>query len=435
MISKEHIQKYLELASDTKFLEMYAGITYDVADIFRKAFPGKMAVLIADSTTWEICGKELDCYLEEAHLKTSVHIMSEPKFRAELRFVDEVCEAIKDKNAIAIAVGAGAINDICKLASYRCAKQYMSFPTAASVDGYTAFDASMFVDGLKTSFKCPAPRAVLADTAILAAAPAFITAGGYADLAAKTISGAEWILGDFIGREPINPDSWHSLQDVLQEALSQPTKLRKADHNAMNSMFKALMLSGIAMQLEKSSRPASGTEHLFSHYLDMSGHTYNERPVSHGFQVGVGTLVMCRMFDRFLAMDFSRIDVDKLVSQYPSLEQEKSLADSLFKDFIHPDLGSKVVEEKYYTQSEVRGILNKIKANWPELRASLRTQVYPYKRMHHLLKAVGAPSKPSDIGLSRKQVKEILPKLRFMRNRVGLLDIAKMLGILDELIA
>ena len=53
----------------------------------------------------------------------------------------------------------------------------------------------------------------------------------------------------------------------------------------------ALMLNGIAMEICGSSRPASGSEHLISHALDM----VSDRPRLHGLQVGMATYIVSRL--------------------------------------------------------------------------------------------------------------------------------------------
>ena len=52
------------------------------------------------------------------------------------------------------------------------------------------------------------PRARYAVTHVAAAAPAYLTASGYGDLAAKIPGGADWILADVTGVEPIDADVW-----------------------------------------------------------------------------------------------------------------------------------------------------------------------------------------------------------------------------------
>ena len=89
----------------------------------------------------------------------------------------------------------------------------MCVATAASMDGYTAFGASITAEGAKQTFSCPAPLAVLADTNIIRKAPGIMTASGYADLFAKVTAGADWILADWMGVEKIDETAWSIVQD------------------------------------------------------------------------------------------------------------------------------------------------------------------------------------------------------------------------------
>jgi glycerol-1-phosphate dehydrogenase [NAD(P)+] len=51
---------------------------------------------------------------------------------------------------------------------------------------------------------------------------------------------------------------------------------------------KALVSSGVAMSIAGSSRPASGSEHMFSHVLDKIA----PKPALHGEQCAVGSIMM-----------------------------------------------------------------------------------------------------------------------------------------------
>ena len=53
-------------------------------------------------------------------------------------------------------------------------------------------------------------------------------------------------------------------------------------------MLKALVSNGVAMSIAGSSRPASGSEHMFSHALDRIA----PKSALHGEQCGVGTIMM-----------------------------------------------------------------------------------------------------------------------------------------------
>ncbi len=64
--------------------------------------------------------------------------------------------------------------------------------------------------------------------------------------------------------------------------------VKVGDERSVRKVLKGLISSGIAMSIAGSSRPASGSEHLFSHALDAIA----PHPAMHGEQCGVGTMMM-----------------------------------------------------------------------------------------------------------------------------------------------
>lgn len=428
------IEKALRSATDTKVFELGENILNIVPEVFKQQFPGREAVIIVDCNTWAAAGEKVFGYMKEAGVPTTVFEIPDKHFHAEWKYIEMVDKVLDDTGAIAVSVGSGVINDLCKLCSHHHHQSYLSVATAASVDGYSSFGASISFEGLKQTFECPAPVAIVADVAVIAAAPAKMTAAGYADLAAKNPCGAEWMIADLFGTEPIQQDAWHMLQDVLDEMLDSAEGVAKGDPKAISLLFEGLTLSGFAMQAARSSRPASCTDHLFSHYLDMTGHTYNGELQSHGFQVAIGTLTMCAFFDEFLKLDLTKLDVDKCVEAWPSFEQEQERAKEIFKDFVNPILGPQQMALKYHDKETVREQLTKVRDQWPELKEKYRAQVYPFSKMQKLFEIVGAPSDPSHIGVTREQLKAIVPFTQLMRYRINLLDLAKRAQIYDQLV-
>ena len=430
----DRIEKALRIATDTKVFEMGEGMLSAVPAVFKEQFPGSDAMVVADCNTWRVAGEAVTAFMEADGISVSVYIIPDKEFHAEWKYVEMVEEQLRSSGAVAVAVGSGVINDLCKLSSHHLGRPYICVPTAASVDGYSSFGASISYLGVKQTFDCPAPRAIVADTGVIAAAPKEMTAAGYADLAAKIPCGAEWMLADLVGTEPIIPDAWHVLQDVLDEMLSDPEGVAAGDPQAVGALFEGLTLSGFAMQNARSSRPASCTDHLFSHYLDMIHHTYKGKLQSHGFQVAIGTLTMCAFFDEFLKMDIGSLDVDACVAAWPTLEQEQARAREVFRGFVDPELGYKVITQKYSPAEEVRAQLQKVKDTWPEMKEKYRAQVYPFDKMQKLMRIVGAPADPSDIGVSREQLRAMVPFTQLMRWRFNLLDLSKRACIYDRLV-
>src|SRR5262249_43134172 len=151
----------------------------------------------------------------------------------------------------------------------------------ASMDGYTAFGASITYRGAKQTFQCPAPVAVVADIDLIRRAPAEMTASGYADLIAKITAGADWIVADALAVESIDARAWSIVQGGLRPSLADPKNARAGNVHAIAQLVEGLMLGGFAMQWSKSSRPASGAEHQFSHLWDMEHHVHGNRAPSH----------------------------------------------------------------------------------------------------------------------------------------------------------
>ena len=459
---EERISKALEIATDTKVFEMGPGASAVAPEVFGNLFPGRKAVVIADVNTWPVLGEKVFKLFRSAGIPVSEYVIDKKEFHAEWKYV-EMLDAILDGDTakartiendpqhveadaesafrnpsedypVAVSVGSGVINDLCKLSSYHHGQSYISLPTAASVDGYSSFGASISYRNSKQTFSCPAPVAVVADLDVIAAAPKEMTAAGYADLAAKVPAGAEWMIADFVGSEPIIPDAWHLLQDHLDDLLADPEGVAEGKPEAIADLFEGLVLSGFAMQAAQSSRPASCCDHLFSHILDMTEHRFNGKLQSHGFQVAIGTLTMCAVFDNLFKLDLSDIDVESCVAAWPTLEQEQNRALEVFKGFPAPRLGYDQITLKYEDAEKVRKELTDLKAVWPQLKERLQGQVYSFEKMQRMFKIVGAPSDPSEIGVTREQIRDMFPKVQLMRYRFNLLDLAKRGGFYDAIV-
>ena len=435
MTSEERIAAALKVATDTKAFELGQGILGRVPVLFKEYFPGREAVVVADKNTWRVAGAEVFEVLAAAGIPTGKYLFKEDEFHADWDHIEELDRVLDETGAIAVSIGSGTINDLCKLCSHHHKQSYLTVPTAASVDGYTSFGASITYQNAKQTFECPAPVAVVADVDVIAAAPKEMTAAGYADLAAKVPAGAEWMISDLVGTEPIQPAAWHVLQDCLDDLLSNPAGVAAGETKAVSDLFEGLILSGFAMQAARSSRPASCCDHLFSHILDMTHHRYKGKFVSHGFQVAIGTLTMCAVFDEFLKYDLTKIDVDACVAAWPSLESEQARALEIFKDFPAPKLGYEQITQKYGNAETVRHELTALRESWPELRERIAGQVWSFAKMQKAFKIAGAPYEPEHIGITRKDIQAMFPKVQLMRWRYNVLDLAKRGQFYDQLVS
>lgn len=434
------ITEALQTATDTRDVVISDGALASVGETFARNFGDATAVLVADSVTWEVAGPQVEASLRDAGCTMVEPYVypGRPTLYAKHENCGPLVESLRGHDAIPVAVGAGTLNDLVKRAAYEVERPFMVVGTAASMDGYTAFGASLAVAGHKQTMTCPAPRAMVADIKVLVDAPDRMTASGYGDLIGKVPAGADWIIADALGIEPIDDAVWQRVQGPLRQAVGSPAELQAGDRAAMEALIEGLVMSGLAMQAAQSSRPASGAEHQFSHLWEMEGlGRDDDPPLSHGFKVGLGTISLAALYERVLERDLASIDVAAVVDAWPSrseMEQSVREAHDLLADMaVDQTLG------KYVTAEQLAARLERLREIWPALRQRLADQLLPPGELEEMLRTAGCPTRPSDIGLSIEDFRATYTRSGMIRTRYTLLDLAKEAGILeacvDELFA
>lgn len=426
------IENALQSASDTQALVLGWNTLEQAGVLFKEQFPGKEAVVIADRTTYAVAGEKVYANLKKEGIKQQPPFVFQAEdLYAEYTYVEELVASLQQHDAITVAVGSGTINDLSKLASHLVGRPYMCVATAASMDGYTAFGASITAQGAKQTFNCPAPRACLADIETISNAPREMTSSGYADLFAKITAGADWIVADKLGIEAIDRQAWIIVQDGLHDALADPQGVRNGEREAITALTEGLMLGGFAMQWLQSSRPASGAEHQFSHLWNMEHHLNQGEPVSHGFQVAIGTLSILALYEEFLKTPVAELDIEACCAAWPTAEQQRDKAIELFRNTDFPEIGAQESLAKHIDNTALARQLQCLKASWPELKEALARQLIPFEEAKWRLELVGAPTCPEQIGISREYLKETFIRAQYIRRRFTLLDIAVRTGYLD----
>src|SRR6267142_2069838 len=424
------IAQALHSASHTRLLVVEAGIRHDAAGVFTAQFGPASAVVVADGNTFAAAGKDVCDSFRRAGHPTSHPFVFGPHVYADDRCVFELQAVLGSTEAIPVAVGAGTINDLTKLAAHRLNRPYMVLATAASMDGYTAFGASITAKGSKQTFDCPAPQSVLADLDVIMAAPPSMNAAGYADLVAKVAAGADWILADAWGIEPIDPGVWETVQKLLHAWIDSPDGIARNDPAALRRLVYGLMMSGFAMQAARSSRHASGAEHQFSHLWDMQHHRHNGSAPSHGFKVGIGTLASIALYEELLKLDLSALDIEAAVKKWPTLEVLEAQISTLLGSGELAETASEEMKAKYVSLQVLREQLVRLRAVWPGLRTKLAHQLLPFRQMRAMLNAAGCPYEPEQIGISRDRLRLSYEQALFIRRRYTVLDLAHRAGIL-----
>jgi glycerol-1-phosphate dehydrogenase [NAD(P)+] len=434
-MGEERIRAALRDATDTRHVAIGPGVLDGVAEVFDRCFGDRPAVVVADEHTWRVAGDRVQRRLAAAGRATVAPYRFPPGtfVAADYANVALLRDALAAHHAVPVMVGSGSLNDLVKRAAHELGRPYLSVATAASMDGYTAFGAAITRDGYKQTMACPAPRALVADLEVLATAPPEMTASGYGDLLGKVPAGADWLVADALGVEPVDPGVWALVQGPLPEAVGSPAALAAGDRGALARLTEGLVLSGLAMQAHASSRPGSGAEHQFSHLWEMEGLGRDRQPpLSHGFKVGVGTVAVAALYEQVLRRDLDRLDVAALRAAWPSPEAVRAAVRAAHTT---PGLDAAAVEEsmaKYVDADRLGERLGLLGDRWPALRRRLAEQLLPAAELRDRLAAAGCPTTPEELGLPRAALRDSYRRARMIRRRYTVLDLAAETGILDQ---
>jgi len=193
-----------------------------------------------------------------------------------------------NKPSVVVAVGGGKVIDVAKMIAYRNEIPFISVPTAPSHDGIASERASISgQDGGRYSLRAKPPIAIVADIGIMKSAPYRLIASGAADVISNCTAVNDWKLAHK------SKDEYYSEYAAALALLSSEIVINSASmikelkERGIRNLVEALVSSSISMSLVGSSRPASGSEHAFSHALDAMG-----SGGLHGEQCGLGAVLM-----------------------------------------------------------------------------------------------------------------------------------------------
>ncbi len=444
LFHSELINQALQRACDTRDIRIGEDIVSQCGSLFLTAFTQELAhnlsephiVLVADETTWNLAGKAVEESFTKAGVTVDERLIfpAQPPVYADYHTVGEVEKLLKGHpHAFACSIGSGTLSDVTKLASGECARPYMHVCTAASMDGYAAYGAAVSKDGFKITRSCPAPRALVADLAIMRTAPAFMNANGYGDMIEKFPGGADWIVADAVGVEKIDRDVWNLVQPPLRAKLAHPAGVRRGDVDALRGLVELSMLSGLAIQAHHSSRPGSGAGHNFSHQWEMEGYGLDwPLPLSHGAKVAIGSVAMAALYDAVLSSD--------LTARKGSIEEWLSPEENAQRvRLLHPipAIREAAVEQsmaKYVPREDIAQRQQTILHVWPDLKEKLRAQMPTALDMKEMLTKAGSFYHPAQIGISLTKLHTTYYQAQTIRSRYTVMDMLYDLGRFNEVV-
>lgn len=319
---------------------------------------------------------------------------------------------------VLVAIGGGTIHDLTRYAATEYDIPFVSIPTAASVDGYAANVAALTWDGLKRTVAGVSPRWILADTDIFSAAPSRLTASGVSDFLGKYISILDWKIAHLVTGEYICEEVCDLLEKALRDVSRVLEDIRFGDKDAIEKLMYALLLSGLCMQMVESPRPVSGAEHMVSHLWDLN--VLNEKTNAlHGEQVGLGLLIVTDYYKKLgYAIRHKKVTVKS--------ETAKGLEMSL----LEHTFGKKGLLEGILTENTPNPLenidLEELEEQLPEIEDFI-DDLPDADDMYAKLHDAGCVHEISNLGIDKEKVELTLQSSPYVRNRLTLLRLSKLL--------
>jgi glycerol-1-phosphate dehydrogenase [NAD(P)+] len=418
----------------TRAVVLAPGAASACAPALTQHLPPGPWLIAADDNTWQAAGATLAKHLNAHQLPWTRYDVPTPPGERWPGCDDASIAAFKaalqaSGCAAAIAIGAGTINDIVKRACYELGRPYAVVATSPSMNGYTSAIAAVLSDGVKTTIPATPPVVVVADTHVLADSPYRMIASGLGDLLSKPVSNADWIVSAHLTGSPHSADAMEVIELGSAMLDNVAHRLPARELGAIEGLTGSLILSGLAMSIAGSSSPASGGEHLISHYIDMTAHTFGLPYDFHGCQVGVGTLTAAHLYERLRAYGPDAIDVEARVAALPAWEDHAAELARRFGPLTDAVLPH--ARKGYPTPDALRARLHKLKDGWhtifEEAGRTLRTRA----SIEAELRQAQAPVRFAELDVTRSRAREAIVWSKDIRARYTILHVCWELGMLD----
>ncbi len=252
----------------------------------RRLKPLDKIYIVTGPNVWRLYGKILEESLNNKHIEV---------YKAETAHIsvaEEIIDEARRFNAdIIIGFGGGKPIDLAKYSAKVLDRTFISIPTTASHDGIASPFASLKGRDKPTSLKAVEPTMILADTEIISSAPRRLIIAGAGDVIAKFTATLDWRLAHLLRNEYYGDYAASLALHSAKHIVKYSDIIAKSKEQGTRIILEALISSSFAMCIAGSTRPASGSEHLFSHALDIIA----PKPALHGEQTGVGTIMMAKL--------------------------------------------------------------------------------------------------------------------------------------------
>ena len=427
-----------------KYLNIGRGIVEETPKLVA-AMGKRRPFVVSDGNTWAVAGRRVDEVLAAAGVAHTNYVIpcttgesglpgmssqrispAEWEVGSAIMNFDPECDMI-------LAVGSGVVNDICKVMAKATGRPSAVVGTAPSMDGYASNNAAMEMNHVKVSLYTSVPEGILLDTDILAQAPMRMLWAGLGDMVAKYIAICEWRISNLITGEYYCEDVAELMRAALRKIMAVSQRIPERDPDAIAAVAEGLVLAGIGMAYAEISRPASGLEHYFSHMWEMMALERGEPYDLHGIQVGVGTVLTMRIYEKLAEITPDRARAEAHMRAFDPAAW-KAQVRRIFGKTADQILA---IEEKVHKNDPAKHArrLENILNHWEEILKIMREELPDFRWLYDAMAATGMPMEPRDIDVPDGDVINAFVGARDIRDKYLSCSLIWDLGLTDEFAA
>lgn len=433
-------------AIEMKDIRIGHGALENLPQAVQSLINGKKVLMVTDSTPiMDIQGR---------YVKKQAYELMKNKFNVEWLTLEEpdgilhatpengekIMHALKGIDCV-VGVGSGTICDLCKYASYHINEKkplpLVIVETALSVNAFSDGVSVMLINGVKRTVHSHYPSILIIDLDIEAAAPAERNISGYGDLIATWTAPVDWYLSHKIGMGGnfhVAPSDM--IRQQCLELLKNSSKLKDGDLNVLGGLANVLTLSGLSMGIAGESSPASGSEHVMSHLIDMASGVRQTGICYHGTQVAVSGIISCIIWDYLLhEFDPEAVNIDlcyptpeemepKVRNAFNWLDDTHSAADECWADY----------QKKLQKWNENKENFADFLSNFDQFKAEIANWIQSPEYIASCMHRAGAPCRYRELNypVDEKTVRWAITNCHLMRNRFSVIDLLHFAGIWND---
>lgn len=355
-----------------------------------------------ESKALEVFKKITNCKVK------SILILNRPK--ADDKNIKIIEDNFLDFTLI-IGFGSGTINDLCKIVSFQKHIPYIIFASAPSMNGYASANSSIMINGHKKTLLAHQATAIYCDLDILSNSPEEMIKAGIGDILCHTTCQFDWKLSHLILQTPFIWEVFDMIWPYQLELLNFSSQDFRQEE-FIYLLTSILIISGLAMYLCKGSYPASQSEHLIAHFLDMKYPKLLEDKL-HGNQIALTTFTVIKIQEEFLKVkylklrSYSDIDLSKISKIF---DGNTLIAQECWEEFQK--------KREVFTENKLQ-IANK---NLDKIKVELKDILSSKDHIMRLYKMFDLAYNPDDFNISKEIYEEALSKAYLIRNRLTILD-------------